>query len=170
MNKFLFLFAFAVVLTACENEKKQDKDASTSNEMNKTSEVDLELTEPEIDEIPSLRKCYTLKNGNTNAELNLELEDDLVTGSLVYSGDKTRSGSLTGEFSGDTLILAYKYKENNKTTVKEIVLLENKEDFTLQLGNADLVEKEGIKSIKDKSKIKFNGEIFSKLDCNQEEI
>ncbi|GGE27094.1 hypothetical protein [Psychroflexus planctonicus] len=167
MNKIFYLFAIAFVLTACKNEKEQDKTKAIDEQPN---DVELEITEPELEDIPSLKKCYTYKDENTDAQLNLILEDDIVTGNLIYNGENSKSGSLTGEFSGDTLYLSYKYRQGDVTSVKEIVFLEDKKNFTLQQGSAKLVEKNEFKTIQDRSKIKFDGWVYKKLDCEQEKI
>lgn len=170
MNKYLYLLATSFLFFACKNEKPKDADDTKAVDSITVTDVEPEITSPEIKEIPSLRKCYTLNEGGTEAELNLVLEDDLVTGELQYYGENPKNGTVTGEFSGDTLILTCKYNKNNTTLVEEVALLENSKNYTLQMGTAEIVEKDGIKTIEDKSEINFDGPIFKKYDCEQEKI
>jgi hypothetical protein len=168
MNKLFLLFTLAFILTACNEKKQKEESDSNLTDSTEVMEVDLEITEPEIEEIPALNKCYTLKDGNTDAELNLVLEDGVVTGNLTYTGDVSRTGSLTGDFSGDTLVMSYKFSENGQTKVEEMILLEDKDKFTLQLGSTEMVENDGFKTIKDKSSVTFEDPVFKKYDCLQE--
>jgi len=64
--------------------------------------------------------------------------------------------------------MSYKFSENGQTKVEEMILLEDKDKFTLQLGSTEMVENDGFKTIKDKSSVTFEGPVFKKYDCLQE--
>lgn len=166
MNKLIFTLSLIFLLTACQNEKTENDDQLDKNTTEK--KVELDINEPDFEEIPVLRKCYTYKDDNTVAVLNIELENELVTGSLSFSGDVVKEGNVTGEFTKDTLFLTYKYVENEITKAKELALLEDKKEFTLQMASADYDDNNGVKIIKDRSNIKFNDMLFKKLDCDQD--
>lgn len=168
MKKYIVLTGAIILFSACKNDNPNQDEASTTIKEKKVEEVELDINSPDLNDIPALKKCYVLEGENENAELLLELEDDLVTGSLTYTGINQKSGSVIGEFIEDTLYVTYKYEKNNEKFVEELVFLEDKENFTLQQAEVDLTSDSGIQSIKDKSTLKFNKAIFKKLDCIQE--
>ncbi|GGE10973.1 hypothetical protein [Psychroflexus salis] len=166
MNKFLISLSLIGLLTSCKNENNKSKEAEIENKQVK--EVTPSIVSPEMEEIPVLKKCYTYRAKDQKAKLNLELEDEMVTGKLSFKGNDNKNGYVIGQFQQDTLYLTYKYVEDNQKMAKELVLLENKDDFTLQMATANYTQVKGIDVIADQSKIKFNGLIFEKFDCKQE--
>lgn len=157
MNKFLMLFALiSFTFSSCETNKENKVEVEVDNQ-EETNDLPDNFNAPKLVEVPALNKCYRYKGDNLNAEMNLELDnDDVVTGTLSYNGSVNQKGNVIGEFEGDTLILTYKYLENDAPISTQIYLLKDDENQTFQMSNnqkeTDLV---------------FNGLLFQKYDCQQ---
>lgn len=168
MNRLFLLMAVAAVLSfSCEKNKDKNEEVTAIDKESKAEEVDTDINSPDLEEIPVLRKCYKYKEDDLEIEMNLELEDEVVTGQLVYSGSQNQEGSIIGEFEGDTLMVTYKYKENEVPKTKEMLFLRDRENYSLQMANVELNEEENIKTIKNKMNVKFDGILLQKDDCPQ---
>ena len=168
MNKFLLLLFAIILISACENKQTNKSDSDVTNSK-KVIDIENDINSPEMEEIPMLRKCYTYSSGDNIGSLSLELTDEnKVTGSLKLMGDENKNGSVIGEFSNDTLFVTYKYTSGNEQAAKELVFLEDDENFTLQMANANYTKNKGVEVIEDYNTIKFDGKLFEKLDCDQE--
>lgn len=162
-----FLLCGLIIISSCETEKKSD----SINEDDSVEKLDLDINEPELEEVAVLRKCYTGVVRGQDVKMNLELEEKLVTGELIYSeNDKVvRSGSVIGEFSKDTLLVTFKYKNiDEEIQAEELIFIEDKKEFKVVQGSAKTERRGSLIKILDPSNVTFNGPVFEKYDCEQE--
>lgn len=154
------------ILSSCDNEKKSD----SAKEDKSVEKLDLDINEPELEEVAVLRKCYTGVVRGQDVKMNLELEEKLVTGELIYSenDEVVRSGSIIGEFSKDTLLVTFKYKNiDEEIQAEELIFIEDKKEFKVVQGKAKTERRGSLIKILDPSNVTFDGPVFEKYDCEQ---
>ncbi len=163
---FPFLFMVSTLfLISCDENKENKKEV-----LEEPEKVSLDLNEPDLEEIAILRKCYTGVVRNQNVSMNLEIENELVTGELIYKKDNeiVKSGIVTGEFSADTLFVSYKYmNEDNENIVEELVFMRDLKKSTVVQGSAKTEKNKNLIKILDFNNINFDGPVFQKYDCDQ---
>lgn len=169
MNKqtlvpFMFILG-SIFFISCQSNKETKKDIIEEPE-----KVSFDLYEPDLKEIATLRKCYTAIVNDLYANMNLKIEDDLVTGDLIYRNEEktVKSGILTGEFSKDTLYVSYKYvNQNNEYIVEELIFMHDLKKHVIVQGNGKTVTNKNLIKILDVNDITFKGPVFHKYDCDQ---
>jgi hypothetical protein len=163
------LLPFALILSSlffvsCDSTEKKKAP------LEEPEKIELDINEPELEEIAILRKCYTGVVRNMNVSMNLEIENELVTGDLTYTANEevVKSGIVTGEFSADTLFVSYKYvNQENENMVEELVFMRDLEKSTVVQGSAKTEKNKNLIKILDFNNINFDGPVFEKYDCDQ---
>jgi hypothetical protein len=158
------LILISIFFVSCDsNEKKKTT-------LEETQKVELDINEPDLEEIAILRKCYTGVLRVMNVSMSLEIENELVTGELTYTENEevVKSGIVTGEFSADTLFVSYKYvNEENENIVEELVFMRDLKKSVVVQGSAKTEKNKNLIKILDFNNINFDGPVFEKYDCDQ---
>jgi hypothetical protein len=113
-------------------------------------------------------ECYTSVSGRDSASLTLKYQYGRIDGSLnLYFADKDDlSGNITGNFKGDTLVLAYTYKSGNKPEYFQNPLVFLKKDTKLYQGYGEIISSYGRSHFKEGAPIDFTrGFVFSPGNC-----
>ncbi|MFA9194621.1 hypothetical protein AAGV33_09380 [Flavobacterium sp. FBOR7N2.3] len=114
------------------------------------------------------KECYQAVIEKDTLTLSVDVNSvNEFTGELDYSYyEKDKSfGTLLGNVKGDTIFADYKFESEGKTSIRELAFLK-KDANTYVEGYGEMVETNDKMSFKDKSKIKFDGNIvYTKIDC-----
>ncbi|HEV2833101.1 MAG TPA: hypothetical protein VGW31_14060, partial [Hanamia sp.] len=143
-------------LSACTSQtgtisKNTDRDPINSNEMNKSSSID---------------GCYISTFNKDTAHLKLTINNNEVSGNLVY--DRFEKDGNVGTIKGrvrDSLIIAdYTFQSEGMTSVREVVF--KIKDENLIEGYGDIVMKSDTAAFKNITQLKFHDEQpFLKEEC-----
>ncbi|WP_366184103.1 hypothetical protein [Flavobacterium ovatum] len=116
------------------------------------------------------KECYQAIIEKDTITLTVDVNSiNEFTGELDYSyAQKDKSfGTILGNVKGDTIFADYTFQSEGKTSIRELAFLK-KDSNTLVEGHGDFVEMNGKVAFKDKSKLKFDGNvIYTKIDCKE---
>ncbi|NGY38124.1 hypothetical protein FQU23_011450 [Flavobacterium sp. XN-5] len=156
-NEYLFSTVLLLALTtSCMNNKKED--------------VSVPQLEVEAPLETAANQCYQAIIGKDTITLTFMVNSvNQFEGELDYSYyQKDKSfGTLLGNVKGDTIFADYTFQSEGKTSVRELAFLKN-DPNTFVEGHGEVVEVNGKAVFKDKSKIKFDGNIiYNKIECQE---
>ena len=110
--------------------------------------------------------CYILENGKDTVSLKMHINNNQVSGDLLYHYfEKDRNtGTIKGEMKGDTLFAKYTFMSEGKESRRDIVFLKNGDELTE--GYANLNPTTGEPDFTDHSAIKFDNKfVLKKSGC-----
>lgn len=114
------------------------------------------------------KECYQAILEKDTITLSVDVNSvNEFRGELDYSYyEKDKSfGTLLGNVKGDTIFADYKFQSEGTTSIRELAYLK-KDANTYVEGYGEMIETNGKLSFKDRSKIKFDGNIvLKKIDC-----
>ncbi|MCG9791037.1 hypothetical protein [Flavobacterium algicola] len=158
--KTLYLFcsvAFITILTSCKNNNEQELVVAPI------------ATEPAPMETTT-KECYQAIIEKDTITLTVDVNSiNEFTGELNYSYEQKDKnfGTLLGNVRGDTIIADYTFQSEGKTSVKEVVFLK-KDANTILEGYGHTVDMNGKVAFKDKSNLKFDGNVvYNKIACKE---
>ena len=148
--------AFVAFLSSCKNSSKEEV-----------------VIAPVVVEAPLetiTKECFQAIIEKDTITLTVDINSiNEFTGELDYSyAQKDKSfGTILGNVKGDTIYADYKFQSEGKTSIKEVAFLK-KDATTLIEGYGPTVEMNGKVAFKDKSKIKYDGNVvYNKIDCKE---
>ena len=155
-NKIPFLLvAVCIKGSACNSETKVAPETNP-------------VTNTKVEEGMAQNTCYRSIFKRDTVTLQFEVNNNIVTGNLVYNlfeKDKN-SGVITGQMKGDTLLVEYTFMSEGMNSVREVAFL--KKGNNLVEGYDDMVEKDGKLFFKNTSALKFENKIILiKEDCTE---
>ncbi|MFL9832325.1 hypothetical protein ACSV4D_15830 [Flavobacterium sp. ARAG 55.4] len=114
------------------------------------------------------KECYqaVIEKDTLRLTLDINTVND-VNGELDASYfEKDRSfGTLLGNMRGDTIFADYKFESEGKTSIREMAFIK-KDSNTYVEGHGEMIDANDRMAFKDKSKIKFDGNIvYHKINC-----
>lgn len=116
------------------------------------------------------KECYQAIIEKDTVTLTVDVNSvNEFKGELDYSyAQKDKSfGTILGNVKGDTIFADYTFQSEGKTSIRELVFLK-KDSNTLVEGHGDIVDMNGKVAFKDKSKLKFDGNVvYNKIDCKE---
>jgi hypothetical protein len=130
-----------VIFASCNNEKKQES----------TIKTEIKTTQTET--------CYQHTKDSSTIKLNITINDNMVTGNLLYDyyqKDKSK-GTIKGELKSDTLFANYTFMSEGIESVREVVFIKTANGWVEGYGEID--DKDGKVMFKDKSKITFDNNV-----------
>jgi glutamine cyclotransferase len=130
-----------VIFASCNTEKKQES----------TTKTEVKTTQTET--------CYKHTKDSSTIKLNIKINDNMVTGNLLYDYyQKDRSaGKIEGELKSDTLFADYTFVSEGVESVREVVFIKTADGWVEGYGEID--DKDGKVMFKDKSKITFDNNV-----------
>lgn len=143
-----------VIITSCMDSKKKEV-AVPSLKVEAPMETDQKECYQAVLEKDTIRLTVDVNNVNE------------FIGELDYSYyEKDKSfGTLLGNVKGDTIFADYKFESEGKTSIRELAFIK-KDANTYVEGHGEMIDVNGKMTFKDKSKIKFDGNIvYNKIDC-----
>lgn len=147
------LVAVCTIGSACNNETKVASETES-------------LITTKVEEPVAQNACYQSFYKRDTVTLHLEVNNNRVTGNLVYhlfEKDKN-SGIIDGQMKGDTLLAEYSFMSEGVNAVREVAFLKKGSD--LVEGYGDMVEKNGKLLFKNTASINFENKIvLVKEDC-----
>lgn len=153
----IYLLSYVVLIaifTSCMDTKKK--------------EVVIPPSEVEAPMETSQKECYQAVIEKDTLILSVDVNSvNEFLGELEYSYfEKDKSfGTLLGNVEGDTIFADYKFQSEGTTSIREMAFIK-KDAMTYVEGYGEMIETNGKMSFKDKSKIKFDGNIvYRKIDC-----
>lgn len=142
------------IFTSCMNNKKNEA-------VIPPLEVEAPMETPKME-------CYQAVIEKDTITLSVDVNSvNEFKGELNYSYfEKDKSfGTLLGNVKGDTIFADYKFQSEGVTSIRELAYIK-KDANTYIEGHGEMIETNGKMSFKDKSKIKFDGNIvYNKIDC-----
>lgn len=161
MKKVCLLFALAAGLAACSSEKKDNASGDSSELI--AEDTTFTATNPPAEQSS---ECYQYVIKKDTVSLKLKVAGEEVTGDLAYNWfEKDRNkGTFAGELKGDTIIAEYLFDAEGMRSVRDVVFL--KKDGKLYEGYGNTTEKGGKVTFEDRSKLKFDAIVLSKIPCN----
>jgi len=143
----------AIVISCMDSKKKEVVVPSL--------EVEAPLETPK-------KECYQAVIEKDTLTLTVDVNSvNEFTGELNYSYyEKDKSfGTLLGNVKGDTIFADYKFESEGKTSIRELAFIK-KDANTYVEGYGEMIDANGKMTFKDKSKIKFDGNIvYNKINC-----
>jgi len=143
---------------------------STSCINNKKEEVSVPQLQVEAPLETNAKECYQAIIEKDTITLTVDVNNvNQFEGELNYSYyQKDKSfGTLLGNVEGDTIFADYTFQSEGKTSVRELVFLK-KDANTFVEGYGEIMEINGKMAFKDKSKIKFDGNVvYNKINCKE---
>ena len=127
------------------------------------------VTEP-LKKMNEPATCYAYTKDNNNVQMQITIVDNLATGNLLYEYfEKDKNlGTFSGEMKGDTLIAAYTFLSEGKTSVREIAFLKINNEWIEGYGAME--ELSGKMIFKNKSDLKFESTMpLTKVECITDE-
>lgn len=158
MKNILILSAItAIAFASCNNN-------STKVE---TTEIPVDSTAAAAPVLDTVSTCYTFKNDKMFVALHTDVVGTKVTGQLAYNyAEKDdNSGTISGEYKGDTLFAEYKFISEGTESIREVAFV--KSANTLTEGFGEVVENGGKVIFKDKATLKYEGTPLSETPCAQ---
>ena len=161
MKRIALFLAMAAGLAACSSENKEQQ----SGDSTALIAEDTTFTAANPPEENSTN-CYQYVSNKDSVILKLKIAGEEITGDLKYNWfEKDRNtGTIAGEMKGDTLIAEYLFKSEGIPSVREIVFLKKGEQLFEGYGQSS--EKGGKVTYNDRSKLKFDAIVLSKVACN----
>lgn len=154
MKKNILFFA-VILLFGCN---------SNSDKAKENPEVQNQVKQPETVDSSSL--CYILENAKDTVSLKMTIENNQVSGNLLYYYfEKDRNaGTIKGKMKSDTLFATYTFMSEGIKAKRDVVFL--KKGNHLLEGYANLNPNTGKPDFTDHSAIKFDDKFaLSKSDC-----
>ncbi|MEO6916512.1 MAG: hypothetical protein ABI151_13535 [Chitinophagaceae bacterium] len=114
--------------------------------------------------------CYALDTGKDKIVMQIAINNNTVTGNLLYkySGKDRNSGTIQGEMHGDTLLATYTFMSEGKESKRDVAFLKKGDEIVEGYGKVDPAT--GAPDLTDKSVIKFdNTFILKKTDCKTDD-
>ncbi|MEN9909549.1 MAG: hypothetical protein RLZZ540_2698 [Bacteroidota bacterium] len=134
----------------------------------KETEVIIPPAEVEAPMETAKKECYQAVIEKDTLTLTVDVNSvNEFKGELKHSYfEKDKSfGTLLGNVKGDTIFADYKFESEGKTSIRELAFIK-KDANTYVEGHGEMIETNGKMSFKDKSKIKFDGNIvYNQIDC-----
>lgn len=147
-------FALLAILTSCMDSKNK--------------EAVIHPVEVEAPMETATKECYQAIIERDTITLRLDVNSvNEFTGELDYSYyEKDKSfGTLIGNVNRDTIFADYKFESEGQTSIREVAFIK-KDVNTYVEGHGEMIDVNGRMTFKDKSKIKFDGNIvYNKIDC-----
>ena len=144
----------AIITSSCMDSKKKEV-------VIPPLEVEAPLETPK-------KECYQAVIEKDTLTLTVDVNSvNEFTGELSYSYyEKDKSfGTLLGNVKGDTIFADYKFESEGKTSIRELAFIK-KDANTYVEGYGEMIDANGKMTFKDKSKIKFDGNIvYNKINC-----
>ncbi|SDW38928.1 hypothetical protein [Flavobacterium degerlachei] len=116
----------------------------------------------------TVKECYQAIIEKDTITLTVDVNNvNQFEGELNYSYyQKDKSfGTLLGNMKGDTIFADYTFQSEGITSIRELVFLK-KDSNTIIEGHGEVLETNGKMALKDKSNIKFDGNVvYNKIDC-----
>ena len=130
------------IFASCNTEKKQES----------TTQTEVKSAQTEA--------CYQHTKDSSTIKLNLKINDNIVTGDLLYDYyQKDRSaGKIKGELKSDTLFANYTFVSEGIESEREVVFLRTINGWVEGYGEID--DKDGKVMFKNKSKITFDNNVL----------
>lgn len=157
--KNIYLFLSVTLLVASSSCMNNKKEAATVPELQ--VEAPLETI---------VKECYQAIIEKDTITLTVDVNNiNQFEGELDYSYyQKDKSfGTLLGNVKGDTIYADYTFQSEGKTSIRELVFMK-KDANTYVEGYGEMIEVNDKMAFKDKSKIKFDGNIvYNKIDCKE---
>lgn len=147
-NKILVVALVACFLSSCKKEEKKEEEII-----------------PKSNEVVT-KECFESIKGKDTIQLSINIENQNVTGNLVYNlFEKDRNiGTIEGKMIGDTLFADYKFMSEGVESFRQVAFI--KKDGKLSEFYGEVEEKEGKIVFKDKSKLVLNsGFVLSSVSC-----
>ena len=145
-KSILFALLSGISITACQRaEKAANNEGAADNQPAQATTT-----------------CFTYVASKDSVSLQLTLTGNRVEGSLTYNfyeKDKNK-GTISGEFSGDTLLADYTFQAEGTESVREVAFL--KKDNTLIEGYAAMEDRNGKMIFTDKKALEFSKGIVLK--------
>lgn len=155
MKNHIILSALAAVaLAACNNQPKTD-----------TENIPVDSTAVAV-AVDTVSTCYTFKNDKMMVTLHTDAVGNKVSGHLAYNyAEKdNNTGTILGQYKGDTLYADYTFVSEGKESVREVAFVRS--GNTLTEGYGDVTEAGGKVTFKDKSKLNYaSGTVVSETPC-----
>lgn len=97
--------------------------------------------------------------------LHTDAVGNKVSGHLSYNyADKDdNSGTILGEYKGDTLYADYTFVSEGKESIREVAFVKN--GATLTEGFGDIMEEGGKVSFKNKATLSYTGIVVTETPC-----
>ncbi len=156
MRTILSLIASATLLISCNNSSEKNTDAAQDTTQKQI--VVEKAPEP---------MCYSYISNRDTVTLSITVNDNAVNGTLQYNffeKDKN-TGTLSGEFRGDTLYGGYTFASEGTTSMREVAFIKQGDD--LKEGYGEMDSKEFHTHFKDPKMIDFTkGILLKKTVCN----
>lgn len=155
MKNIFVIVATIFITTGCTNNEQasgSEKDTTTS----------VTVAAPPVAQL----ECFVYQTSKDTVSLNLTGNSNAVKGNLLYSYfEKDRnSGTLAGQFRGDTLIADYTFNSEGKSSIRQVAFLRTTDG--LIEGYGDVEEKDGRMQFKNTSTLNFGGQmILKKTNC-----
>lgn len=157
MKKSIFLSAIAAIAFAsCNNNPKVE-----------TSDIPVDSTAAAAPVLDTVSNCYSFKNDKMLVSLHTDAVGTNVTGHLSYNyAEKDdNSGTISGEYKGDTLFAEYKFVSEGVESIREVAFVKN--GNTLTEGFGEVTEQGGKVTFKNKSTLQYAGSPLTETPCPQ---
>ena len=112
--------------------------------------------------------CYSYVNNKDSVAMNIDINDNTVTGELEYSlyEKDSNTGTIQGIIKGDTLLAEYSFISEGVSSVREVAFLKKENKWVEGFGNME--EKNGSMIFKDRSSLQFNSNIvLTEVPCKE---
>ena len=123
------------IFASCNTEKKQESTTKTEVKTTQTA------------------TCYQHTKDSSTIKLNIIINDNMVTGNLLYDyyqKDKS-TGTIKGELKSDTLFADYTFMSEGIESVREVVFISTANGWVEGYGEID--DKDGKVIFKNRNKI-----------------
>lgn len=123
-----------------------------------------EAKEPQV--AAPTASCYILANGKDTVSLKMMIDNNQVSGDLLYHYfEKDRNtGTIKGEMKGDTLFATYTFMSEGKESKRDVAFLKKGDELIEGYGNINSTT--GEPDLTDHSTIKFDHKfVLKKSDC-----
>lgn len=161
MKKYLLFFAilFTFTIISCKNENKAETEEMMAPD--ESTIADNDINAPQI-------ACYKYVSAKDTILLQMEKMDDEVAGTLSYNYfEKDRNdGTFEGKMVEDTLFASYTFGSEGKTSVREIIFIENGKKLIEGFGEVEEID--GKMQFKKNTKFIFNSLMpLEQINCDE---
>ena len=112
--------------------------------------------------------CYSYVNNKDSVTMNIDINDNTVTGELEYRlyEKDSNTGTIQGIIKGDTLFAEYSFISEGISSVREVAFLKKGNNWVEGFG--DVEENNGKMIFKDISALQFNSNIvLAEVPCKE---
>jgi hypothetical protein len=165
--KRIFIFCICIVFLACSNNENSTTALANSDSLSgetvhsNAKDTIITKAKPMI-----LAGCYEMIFKRDTAQLNLDVKDTVITGTLnyhLYEKDKN-TGTIKGVLRDNMIYADYTFQSEGTTSLREVIFKIN--DNTLVSAFGDLTEKQGKFIFRDKDHLQFQtANPFIKVAC-----